>query len=830
METQEYTVEIDEEGVCSLHTPFDPRLRAAVRAIPGRYWDQDLGAWKIRLGPDRAESVARLVEAFPALRATPATLSALDALRRQRDVGSPAIESVKPDESFAISLLSDWDHPLMNDMRRFFRPHPHPEIGRLSVPITNETRNPLLTVIERHHVRLHTRARERLEPPRPPHVRRPPGAPRSDAWRGWVSTTVVEGKPWFVFATRGGIVPDELLRTGGHQQTDDLYLVPMDGRRKEAVEDLLRSNRKMLADPRVYGCLDALSEDRPDDPPPPAVLAVRREGEMPEFVLEVLWDDRALDAVTALPESRLLGWQGDYGYGEPRGEAAVVVADPSTVGGVEAIVNEHDLHTDEEARMLIEELLEAHARGEKLVELSQAHDAEWEPPPGLHGELMAFQKAGVVYALQRRRIFIADEQGLGKTVQALAAIETADAYPAVVVCPASLKLNWLRECARWLPERSTTSVSGRRGRIELADIVIINYDVLDARGHALAELDPQALIFDESHYCKNPKARRSKAAIELSEQVSHDALRLALTGTPLVNTPRELVPQLRVLGRLPDFGSGAGFERRFDGAEARQRLHWHLRSSCYVRRRKDEVLTQLPPKQRITVPVPLSNEREYRRLEDDLFAWLREAVLDPANLAKKVDSALRAEALVKLNALRHVAALGKLDASIEWIKAFLESGEKLVVFAHHRDVQAALLEAFPRAAFILGGDSLEGRDRNVQRFQAGDTPVCICSLEVASHGFTLTAAASVAFLELGWTPAKHDQAEDRVHRIGQDRHVTAWYLLAADTVDERIASLIDYKRAVVGSVTDGTAGAEVAVVDRLIQDLAEEDSVRRAAA
>jgi SWI/SNF-related matrix-associated actin-dependent regulator 1 of chromatin subfamily A len=176
---------------------------------------------------------------------------------------------------------------------------------------------------------------------------------------------------------------------------------------------------------------------------------------------------------------------------------------------------------------------------------------------------------------------------------------------------------------------------------------------------------------------------------------------------------------------------------------------------------------------------------------------------------------------VKLNALRHVAAQGKLAAAVEWIESFVESDERLVVFAHHRDIQASLLESFPDAARILGSDTLAERDENVQRFQADDGPhLCICSLEAASHGFTLTAAASVAFVELGWTPAKHEQAEDRVHRIGQERHVTAWYLLAADTIDERIAALIDHKRAVVGSVTDGTAGADAAVIDRLLRELA----------
>jgi superfamily II DNA or RNA helicase len=837
MDSAGYALEVDEDGICLLRSPWDPALRRAIRAIPGRYWEEDERAWTIRLTPDRAESIARLLRAFPMFEATPDAIDTIDALRDRRNLRKPMIEGVMPEEDYCLSFCDDWVHPVLDEMRRFFRPRPHPEIGRLSVPVTDETRNPLLTLIERNGVGLHIRARQRLAPePAVGSTRRSAvtGLPQRSNWRGWVSTTITDDLPYFVFATRGGIPPQELYDVGGVRQMGDVALVPMDGRRKRPVEELLAHNRQILADPRVYLCLDYLSEDRPDHPPPPAVVTIVRDPEtgVPEFVVQVLWDDSAVESLTLLPESRPLRARDDGEGGEVEGEGAAVVADASTVPAVDALVRAHKLGIDAEAQRLLDELMAEHAHGEELVALSRAHSAEFDPPPGLNGTLMPFQTAGVVYALRQKRTFIADEQGLGKTVQALTAIESADAYPAVVVCPASLKLNWLRECTRWLPGRRAEPLSGRRGPLPIADIIVVNYDVLEARADALADIEPGAIVFDESHYVKNPKANRTKAAIDLSARLPQDALRLALTGTPLVNRPRELVPQLRALGRLGDFGSGASFERRFEGQEARERLHWHLRGTCYVRRRKDEVLTQLPPKRRITVPVPLANEHEYRHLEEDLVDWLRHAVVDPEQLAEKIDSALRAEALVKLNALRHVAARGKLHAAIEWIKAFLESGERLVVFAHHRDIQAELVHMFPRAARILGSDSVEERQRNVELFQKkrGGASLVICSLEAASHGFTLTAAASVAFLELGWTPAKHDQAEDRVHRIGQDRHVTAWYLLAADTIDERIAALIDHKRAVVGSVTDGTAGSEATVIDRLLVDLATESRPLKRAA
>jgi hypothetical protein len=817
-----HTVEVDHHDVCYIRAPYEPELRRAIRAIPGRYWDSEERLWRIRLGPDRAEAVARLMGHFPRLRPVNGTVGALAALRAQRNLASPGIETVVPDGLVALSICDDVEHPVLDDLKRSFDFIRYPEIGRIAVPITAESRADLSRAVSQPGVRVHPRARGQLDRPAPHAVVQETPAWQGSAWQGWVSTAVVDGKPWFVFATRRGIPAAELASAPGLRPTSEgVCALPMDGAHRELVERVLARNRMMLVDRRTLRSLDHLDPARPDDPPPSGVVTVDHDGDVPQFRIQMLWDEDVLDTLTDLPESRLL-LDSDARYGLDRERIdGSVVADASTAGSVDEMVRKHALALDDEARDLLAAMLEEQGRGEELVELSQAHGVEFEPPAALTGELMPFQAAGVVYALRQRRVFIADEQGLGKTVQALATIEADGAYPAVVVCPASLKLNWLREIERWLPGRTAAEVSGRRGALPATDIVVVNYDVLDARVDALAGMEPRALVFDESHYCKNPKARRTKALIKLSERIAPDALRLALTGTPLVNQPAELVPQLRALRRLDHFGSGRSFARRFRGEEARRRLHWHLRSSCYVRRRKDEVLTQLPPKRRITVPVPLTNEAAYQQLERDLIAWLRSEVHDPRELEQRIDTALRAEALVKLNALRHVAAKGKLAAATEWIEAFIESGERLVVFAHHRDIQHSLLESFPDAARILGTDTLVERDANVERFQASHGPhLCICSLEAASHGFTLTAAASVAFVELGWTPAKHEQAEDRVHRIGQERHVTAWYLLAADTIDERIAALIDHKRAVVGSVTDGTAGAEGAVVDRLLRELA----------
>jgi len=566
-------------------------------------------------------------------------------------------------------------------------------------------------------------------------------------------------------------------------------------------------------------CVAALQAGRPA---PPAVLERSGAHEDPTFVLAPGHDQVLLDAFA--------GIAGALAPARPRRSTEhehvhlpAITADPFCVTELDRFLVDHGIWVDPEALELLQEVRERHARDAGLVALSGATDAPLEVA-GLGGELKPFQRAGVSYLLAQRRAFLADEQGLGKTIEALATIEADGAYPAVVVCPASLKLNWLRELARWLPGRSIQAVSGTSARAAIApaDITVVNYDIVAARLGALGGLGLRALVLDESHYCKNAAAKRTQAVARLAAAVPADGLVLALTGTPVMNSPPELVAQLRILGRLGDFGSGVQFGKRFRGPDAYLRLHWHLRARCFVRRLKADVLPQLPPKTRGVVPVELDNEPEYRLAERDVVAWLRSQPLDLRELDARVAAALRAERLVRLNALKLLAARGKLHAALTWMHDFCSSGERLVVFAHHREIQQAVLERFPGALHILGGDTHKARDASVRAFQAADdggNQLIVCSIEVAGQGLTLTQSSNVAFLELDWTPAKHDQAEDRLHRIGQRDAVNAWYLLAGGTIDETIASLLERKRAVIGAVTDGRDDGDSTVVDALVRDL-----------
>jgi SNF2 family DNA or RNA helicase len=363
-------------------------------------------------------------------------------------------------------------------------------------------------------------------------------------------------------------------------------------------------------------------------------------------------------------------------------------------------------------------------------------------------------------------------------------------------------------------------IQGRAPVPPTAEITILNYEVVAAHRETLARLHPRALVVDESHLCKNPQAKRTQAVRRLAEAVAPDGLRLALTGTPVLNHAEELISQLRVIGRLEDFGSGARFARQFRGQLSEERLHWHLRRRCFVRRLKSEVLPQLPAKRQVVVPVALTNTREYRLAEADVIAWLREQPLDLRELNARIAATLRAERLAQLGTLQRLAARGKLHAALAWIHDFLASGEPLVVFARHIEVQEAVLERFPDALHLLGRDAIADRDASVSAFQDPDgPPLIVCATRVAAQGITLTRASNVAFLELEWTPAMHDQAEDRCHRIGQRDAVTAWYLLAADTIDETMARLIERKRGLVAAVTDGRTFEGDGLVDGVVREL-----------
>jgi SWI/SNF-related matrix-associated actin-dependent regulator of chromatin subfamily A-like protein 1 len=638
----------------------------------------------------------------------------------------------------------------------------------------------------------------------------------SDRWRAVCTVVARDGRGHFLVRSLQGDRPDELDR--GTDAGDGRTLFPFSAENAT----LLRELEGLRLDDLAAACARLLQLG---EQPPAAEMTLQlgEEGE-PHFTVFHTWDRAPAIAFRELSEAHPVHRPGRFFLRDaPWGVA--VPADAALSPQLTEFIEAHpEVHVEEPAQELLQELTDEYERAAETVALSYAEDAELDGLE-LGGELHPFQRAGVRYALARRRTFIADEQGLGKTVQALATIEWDEAFPTVVVCPASMKLVWEREAQHWLPNRTVAVLGGRTDEVwteetAAAEIVVLNYDILDYHAERLHRLEPRALILDESHYVKNARAARTKAALELANQLPDDALRLALTGTPILNRAEELVSQLRVLGRLKDFGSGARLTRRFKAAGSDDRLHWNLRAHCYVRRTKKQVLPQLPAKRHDTVPVLLSNEHEYRLAERDVIAWLQTLPLDLRSIDAKVAAALRAEQLVRLNNLRQLAARGKLPTALAWVADFLESGEPLVVFAEHIATQKAVLERFPNALHILGSDTSHARQHAVDSFQDEEGPqLIVCSLKAASQGITLTRASNVAFLELDWTPARHDQAEDRLHRIGQDSAVTAWYLLAPDTIDETMAELLERKRSLIDAVTDGEVRDEERLVDAVVREL-----------
>jgi SWI/SNF-related matrix-associated actin-dependent regulator 1 of chromatin subfamily A len=641
---------------------------------------------------------------------------------------------------------------------------------------------------------------------------------RATTWHGTIDVTGPPEAPVFLLLGDPTRLPPEIRERAVSAPGGATVPLTLDSWRS------LEGSMRGFTSAAARRCVAALKEGRPA---PPAILEISAVHEDATFVLAPGHDAAQLDAFGALagatPQRASNSSRSPHSRNRDHGNLPAIRADPFCVEELDRFLAERDIWIDADALVVLQEIREQHSHAAGLVALSSATDAPLEVS-GLGGELKPFQRAGVSYLLAQRRAFLADEQGLGKTIEALATLEADGAYPAIVVCPASLKLNWMREIERWLPERTAQALTGMGtdAPIPSADITVVNYDILAARGPTLAAMSPKALVLDESHYCKNAAAKRTQAVGRLAGVVPNDGLVLALTGTPVMNRPPELISQLRIIGRLADFGSGAQFGRRFKGADAHVRLHWHLRSRCFVRRLKVDVLPQLPAKTRTVVPVELDNEAEYRLAETDVIAWLRSRPLDLKELDAKIAAALRAERLVRLNALKLLAARGKLHAALAWIHDFCSSGERLIVFARHREVQRAVIERFPHALHILGEDSHAARDASVSAFQAADdseNQLIVCSLEVAGQGLTLTRASNVAFLELDWTPAKHDQAEDRCHRIGQQDAVNAWYLLAAGTIDETMANLLERKRAIIGAVTDGRDEDDEGIVDALAREL-----------
>lgn len=468
----------------------------------------------------------------------------------------------------------------------------------------------------------------------------------------------------------------------------------------------------------------------------------------------------------------------------------------------------------------LDEPLQAFYKGSSTTTVEEIEEIE---VPGLKRELFPFQKKGIAFLEQKNgRALVADEMGLGKTIQALGYLQLhPELRPAVIVCPAHLKLNWLREINMTLSNPDVEVLSGTTPYTINSEIVIINYDILKHWVEYLKECGFQVLVFDEGHYIKNSKAQRTKALRALAKKIPHV---IALTGTPIVNRPIEGFNMVQIIDRtvFPDFWHYArvycdarhnGFGWDMSGASNKEQLHQKLQS-VMIRRKKQDVLKDLPDKMFSYVPMEINNQDEYQTAENDFISYLEETRGKEA-----AAKASNAEHLVRIEALKQLAVNGKMAQATQWIKDFLDqNGQKLVVFATHKTVIDQLMTTFKDVAVkIDGGTSAQERDNAVQSFQNDpNTKLFVGNIKAAGTGLTLTAASSVAFLELPWTPGDLSQAEDRCHRIGQKESVNIYYLLADDTIEQNIAQMLDKKKSVLNAIIDGGEGEEINLISELM--------------
>lgn len=441
-----------------------------------------------------------------------------------------------------------------------------------------------------------------------------------------------------------------------------------------------------------------------------------------------------------------------------------------------------------------------------------------------------YQQQGIDAGLRLRRLIIGDEPGLGKTLQSIGIIEHADAYPCLVICPSSLKINWQREIEKFtdrhalILSNSVATTWAYLVRMGMYHTVIVNYESLrkffvwDIRAKEFRLKDVifnpdvrlfRSIIIDESHRVKDPAAQQTIFARGIAEGKDY---RILLSGTPVVNRPADLIAQLSILGRLAEFGGRSKFLAEYGGGEASRqpnrntdndeprnldKLSAELYARCLIRREKAKVLTQLPDKTRCDIIIDINNRDEYNLAAADLAQYLRQYTeCTDTDIRRK----MRMEALVRFMTLRSLASKGKVRQAVDFIRTFLANGKPLIVFCSLHEIVDDIRKAFPGAVSVTGRDSMHAKQAAVDAFQSGKSQLIICSIKAAGVGLTLTAASDVAFVEFPWTYADCCQCEDRAHRIGQCDNVTCYYLLGRDTIDRTLYAIIHRKKSIANQI------------------------------
>lgn len=455
---------------------------------------------------------------------------------------------------------------------------------------------------------------------------------------------------------------------------------------------------------------------------------------------------------------------------------------------------------------------------------------------GLKGELYPYQKIGVEFFINNRgKAILADTMGLGKSLQALAYVVHQKLERTLVICPASVKFVWSDEVKKWTKLKPFVFTSATFKKEPGMDIIrehnvfIINYDILLKFIKYYSDIRWECLILDEFHYIKSSKSKRTKIVQAIAKKIQSILL---LSGTPFLNRPVELFNGLQLMdpfvwrnwktftekycdGRQGDYGWEAKGSSNIP--ELKERI-----SRYFLRRKKEDVLPELPQKQFVNIPMELDNENrsEYNLAMKSFVEYLQKI---KGKTTQEIRKSMQAETLVRLGALRQITTSGKIKTTIEMINNIIDSGEKIIVFSCYNNVIDELHEKFKENSVILTGKTKDSERKNiVDSFQKNDNiKIFFGGMKSAGVGITLTAASNVLFIDYSWVPADHEQAADRAHRIGQKNAVTIYQLYAKNSIDEFMKNLLEEKKSMFNQLMEDNNENKKSLnlVDSLIKEI-----------
>lgn len=410
------------------------------------------------------------------------------------------------------------------------------------------------------------------------------------------------------------------------------------------------------------------------------------------------------------------------------------------------------------------------------------------------------QLAASSFLLHHKRAILADEMGLGKTFSSILAMKQLPGRK-LIVCPASLKLNWEKEILSIYPSDDVVFLQGNKfKKLKTNSWVIVNYDVLKNHMDVLKKSKFTVVCFDEVHYCKSINnnghggSKRARYFIQLSNAIEHV---FCLTGTPIPSRTKDvfnllkaikhpLSKNFKVFAQRYCNPTSTGYGWSYDGSSHQEELFQSLQP--YMLRRLKEDILDLPEKVRSFMPVDI-----------DLHAYNKQV---SAYMSKWHTLQSKGQHLAYLNAMRHSLADAKVPHSIALAKDVVENGEPVIIFTNFDSVVTSLKKAFPSAASLTGKHTTLERQKAVESFQKGDAQIIICNLIAGGVGITLTKGKCIVVNDFDWVPANHLQAEDRIHRIGQTRASVIEYIYAPNSVDEKMSALLEEKLRNINLIVD----------------------------